>query len=54
MTTDKKQLIKKLKVEANKAMSKVMASTFDPKERNKAMLQIQALLAAKIKEVEAI
>ena len=54
MTTDKKQLIKKLKSEANKAMSKIIASSFDQKVRNSAMLQIQKLLADKIKEVEAL
>jgi hypothetical protein len=50
----KAQLIKKLKAEANKAMSKVIAGTFNQVERNKAMLQIQGLLAKKIKEVEAL
>lgn len=54
MTTEKKQLIKKLKAEANKALSKVIANTFDQNERNKAMLQIQGLLAEKIKDVEAL
>lgn len=51
---EKKKLIKKLKAEANKAFSKVVASTFDNNERNSAMLQIQSLLAEKIKEVEAL
>ena len=51
---EKKQLIKKLKAEANKAMSKVIANTFDQNERNKAMLQIQAILSNKIKEVESL
>jgi len=50
----KKQLIKRMKVEANKAISKVIANTFDQNERNKAMLQIQALLAAKTEEVKAL
>ena len=48
---EKKELIKKLKAEANKAMSKVITSTFDTNERNRAMLQIHQLLSAKIKEV---
>lgn len=54
MTTEKKQLIKKLKAEANKAISKVIANTFSQDERNKAMFQIQRLLAEKIKEVELL
>jgi len=54
MKKEKQQLIKRLKAEANKAMSKIIANTFDQNERNKAMLQIQALLAAKIEEVKAL
>lgn len=54
MKNEKKQLIKKLKAEANKAMSKVISSTFDQNERNKAMREIQAILSSKIKEVESI
>lgn len=50
----KKVLIKKLKAEANKAMSKVIANTFDTNERNAALMRINALLAQKIKEVETI
>ena len=48
----KKDLISKLKKEANKAMSKVVANTFDTNERNAAQQQIQKVLADKIKEVE--
>jgi len=54
IATKKRQLIKRMRFESNKAMSKIIANTFDQNERNKAMLQIQALLAAKTEEVKAL
>lgn len=50
----KEQLIKNLKKEAQKATSKVIASTFDTNIRNSATRQIQIILADKIKEVQAL
>jgi len=50
----KQQLIKNLKKEAQKATSKVIASTFDQATRNQVTRQIQEILAAKIKEVNAL
>lgn len=52
MITTKKELIKKMKKEANKAISKVIASTFDTNERNRATLQIHQILADNIKQLE--
>lgn len=54
MTHEQKQLIKKLKAQANKAMSKVISTTFDQYERNRCMLEIQSILADKIREVEQV
>lgn len=52
MITTKKELIKKMKKEANKAISKVIANTFDTNERNRATLQIHQILADNIKQLE--
>lgn len=54
MITTKAELIKKMKKEANKAISKVIASTFDTNERNRATLQINQILADSIKQLETI
>ena len=52
METAKKDLIKKLKKEAQKSFNKVLAATFDQNIRNARFLEIQNILAQKIKEVE--
>lgn len=54
LSTEKKDLIKKLKKEAQKSISKLIASTFCTIERNKGTQLINDLLASKIKEVENI
>ena len=51
---DKKELIKRLRKEARKAQSKVIATTFEANERNKAFLQIEHLLQSKINEVNSL
>jgi mRNA degradation ribonuclease J1/J2 len=53
-TMDKKELIKRLRKEARKAQSKVIATTFEANERNKAFLQIEHLLQSKINEVNSL
>lgn len=50
----KTELIKKMKKEANKAISKVIANTFDTNERNRATLQIHQILADNIKKLETL
>jgi hypothetical protein len=54
MESKKKELIKKLKAAANKATTKLMDSTFDQEKRNKGAIEIQRILADKIKEVEKL
>lgn len=51
LSEEKKVLIKKLRNEANKAVSKIIASTFDQNERNKGFMLINELLERKINEV---
>ena len=50
----KKELVKKLKTEANKAVSKLIASTFDTNERNLGTRKIMKVLDDKLKEVEKL
>lgn len=52
MEATKKDLIKKLKKESQKAFNKVINTTFDQNIRNQRFLEIQNILAQKIKEVE--
>jgi formate dehydrogenase maturation protein FdhE len=50
----KTELIKKMKKEANKAISKVIENAFDTNERNRLTLQIHQILAHNIKKLETI
>lgn len=54
LSAEKKDLIKKLRKEANKAISKIIASTFDTNERNRGMLLVGEVLQKKIDEVVAL
>jgi hypothetical protein len=51
---NKKELIRKMKAEANKAMTRLIASTFDQNERNRGIQLIQKILAEKISEVNSL
>ena len=54
LTPEKKAIIAKMRKEANKAISKVIASTFDTNLRNQRTQEINTALAKSIKAIEPI
>ena len=54
MTPEQKQMIKKIKAEANKEITKIFSMTFDQELRNKRFLEVKKIEQDSINKVLAI